>query len=687
MITRISHKNTTPLKYMDNKPEILAPAGDMSCALAALAAGADAIYLGLKHFSARMQADNFSTTELARLIDLAHSGGSRIYVAMNTFFKPGEEPSVARMIKRLMLGPHPDAIVAQDAAIVDLARQAGFDGEIHLSTLANLTHQATLRAAAALGSCRIVLPRELSIDEIRMMSDVLPEGMTMETFVHGALCYCVSGRCWWSSYMGGKSGLRGRCVQPCRRVYKQGGKEGRFFSCRDLSLDVLAKTLMDIPGVGSWKIEGRKKGPHYVYHVVSAYRMMRDHHADPAMRKQAEELLEMALGRPTTKARFLPQRAGNPTAYGDPQAGKKDNFQTSSGMLCGKIVQEKDKSYVLKTRMELLPRDYLRIGYEDEPWHHMQPVNRRLPKGGSLTLKLPKHKTPKANTPVFLIDRREPGLLDVLREWQGKLDARKPQVRSDKNVANFEPTPPKPGKGARKLDIVLRASVPRGRDGKDGIRPGTVQGIWLSPKALSEVSRTLFSRISWWLPPVIWPDEEENWLRNIRQALRNGARHFVCNSPWQSAMFEDKKGLSLTAGPFCNITNIYAVGVLEKMGFDQVIISPELAAEDYLALPAQSPIPLGIVLSGYWPVGITRFRTDPLKLNEEFSSPKREGFWSRQYGQNIWLYPSWPLDLTAQRPELERAGYSSFISIAEHPPRDMAKPGRTSMFNWKIDVL
>jgi putative protease len=338
--------------------------------------------------------------------------------------------------------------------------------------------------------------------------------------------------------------------------------------------------------------------------------------------------------------------------------------------------------------MDILPKDYLRIGYEDEPWHLTLPVNRSIPKGGTLTLKLPKHKTPKINTPVFLIDRKEPALIQILQEWQRKLDACAPKIRSDKNLMDFTPViPGKTAKSVKKLDILLRGSIPSGRDGKAGIRPGTVQGLWLSPKALSEVSRTLYGRISWWLPPVIWPNEEEHCQRNIRDALRNGARHFVCNSPWQEAFFSDKKGLSLTAGPYCNITNIFALGVLASLGFNQAIVSPELGEADYLALPAKSPLPLGIVLSGFWPVGIARHKADPLKQNEVFNSPKREAFWLRQYGQNNWLYPAWPLDLTEKRGILEKAGYSAFITLDEHPPKELGQSTRDSVFNWQVGVL
>ena len=423
------------------RPEILAPAGDAQCFTAALAAGADAVYLGLKHFSARMQAENFGLTDLSRLTDLAHEEQARVYVAMNVLVKPQETAAAYRLIHRLARQVRPDGIIVQDLAMLDLARQAGFEGEINLSTLANITHPQGLQTAKDLGASRVILPRELSIDEIRAMGEACPEGLDLECFVHGALCYCVSGRCYWSSYMGGKSGLRGRCVQPCRRVYRQGGaaaaamakqaeqqareqgrngrdggrdmrrprpqrtnpgkgRDGRFFSCLDLSLDVLAKTLLHIPHLVSWKIEGRKKGPHYVYHVVTAYRMLRDNPGDPQARKDAEAILEMALGRPGSRARFLPHKDNLiPT---DPSG------QTSSGLLAGKINVTPEGQVLLKPHFELLPQDYLRVGVEDERWHATLPVTRRTPKAGTLMLRLPKHKTPKAGTPVFLIDRREP---------------------------------------------------------------------------------------------------------------------------------------------------------------------------------------------------------------------------------------------------------------------------------------
>lgn len=690
------------------KPEILAPAGDPSCFLAALAAGADAIYLGLKHFSARMQAENFGLTELSRLTELAHSEGRRVHVAMNTLLKPGDMDSAYRLAARLERDVHADALIVQDLAFTDLARQAGFSGELHLSTLANVTHPAALTVARNLGARRVILPRELSIDEIRMMGEACPEDLDLECFVHGALCYCVSGRCYWSSYMGGKSGLRGRCVQPCRRMYRQGGltarppaerederrgtdrhgrparprreqrpgkpRGGRYFSCLDLSLDVLAKTLLDVPRLTSWKIEGRKKGPHYVYHVVTAYRMLRDNPGDARARKAAEDILELALGRPSTRARFLPQRAVTPTAPDD---------QTSSGLPAGKVIITPEGKPAIKPRLELLPRDYLRVGVEDESWHATLPVTRRTPKAGTLLLRLPRHKTPKAGTGVYLIDRRDPELTRILQQWEQRLAACKGV--SGAKAVTAAPRLPAPARPRKRPDLQLRDAVPQGRETRGA--KGGLMGLWLSPGTVRELSRTIVPRVTWWLPPVIWPDDEAATARLIREVARNGARHFVCNAPWQMAFLADIPDLDALAGPFCNAANPAMLGVLADMGFSGAFVSPEPASAELLSLPRQSPLPLGLVLDGFWPVGIARFGLLGIKPNEPFVSPKGEIFWARVYGPNVWIYPGWPLDLTSKRPELEAAGYSFFVHMRETPPASLPENRRAGLFNWDGALL
>jgi len=662
-------------------PEILAPAGDMPALLAALAAGADAVYAGLKHFSARMQAENFSVKDLARAAELCDQKGARLYVALNTLLKPGDLDAAGRLIHRLALAVKPQALIVQDLACLDLARQAGYEGELHLSTLANCSHQAGLPLARAAGANRVVLPRELNIDEIKDMAAACPEDpdFGLEVFVHGALCFCVSGRCYWSSYLGGKSGLRGRCVQPCRRVYEQKGRKARFFSCQDLSLDVLVKSLLAVPRVRAWKIEGRKKTPHYVYYTVSAYKMLRDSGQDPQARKTAEEILQQALGRPATHYTFLPQRPHQPVSAAPPDAP-----DSGSGQFAGRVSHTPEGKAYLKPRMPLIKQDLLRIGHEDEPWHRTMPVRKAVPKAGRLDLFAKGAKPPKKGTPVYLIDRREPPLMQRINALKSRLDVMQAPPEASR-ASEFTPRLPAPltRKPASRNMRVLR-ELPKGKSGKS--RDET--GLWLHENAVEGISRTLHSRLWWWLPPVIWPAEEKGVRRLVQRLLQNGARRFVCNQPWQAALFpEGMEDLQLTAGPFCNTANALALGQLARLGFTQAVVSPELEAEAMLALPAQSPLPLGVVVAGEWPVGLSRVEPQALAPLTPFVSPMKEPFWTRRYGRTVWLFPGWPLDLGKRRAELQQAGYTLFISLHERRPKELYEPERTGEFNWELQLL
>jgi len=654
-------------------PEIMAPAGDTLSYLAAVAAGADAIYVGLKHFSARMQSDNFSISELAQLASLGRDHGTKTYVAMNTMVKPGDVESAGRLIDRLQKTVKPNAIIVQDLAMVELAKQAGFKGEIHLSTLANLSHPTGLDTAKKLGVNRVVIPRELNLDEVKLMAESCPKGIDLELFVHGALCHCVSGRCYWSSYLGGKSGLRGRCVQPCRRLYSQPKQDPkRLFSCTDLSLDILTKPLLSMPKVSAWKIEGRRKGPHYVYYTVRAYQMLRDNPKDAKIRKAAMDLLDQALSRPTSHSTFLPQRPFMPI---------QPDGETGSGRLVGEIKRDQKKLF-FQPREALHPGDYIRIGYEDLPGHRKLYIRRRVPKRGRMDI--PYSKKPHENripvgTKIFLADRREPELMKLIRKLQGELEmfpAPKPKE------SKFTPTWPNTASRAkvRPEAVTLYRTPPRGRT------HGKV-AYWLDRSTVGKIPRAQVGRTQWWLPPVIWPDEDKQFRSLIKEAVKTGAHEFVINAPWQAAYFEDRKKATLIAGPFCNPSNRLALKVLKDLGCSSAIISPELSGEDVFALAQNPPIPLGFIIQGLWPFGIARFLSETVKMDEPIKSPMHEVLFVRKYGQTNWIYPGWELDLTKEYKDLDRAGFKSFVTIKESWPKAVPKPKRTSTFNWKLDLL
>jgi putative protease len=645
-------------------PEILAPAGNKASFLAAIAAGADAVYCGLKLFSARMEAKNFSVEEVTALVGLAHKKGIKVFVAVNSVLKPDDLMRAGQFLDLLQRRVKPDAVIVQDLGMVSLIKQTGFSGEIHLSTLANVSFPTALQVIRQhLQVDRVVLPRELNVDELRTLSRECPPNLDLEVFIHGALCYSVSGRCYWSSYMGGKSSLRGRCVQPCRRHYNQTGQAHRYFSCQDLSVDVLAKVLLSIPKVRTWKIEGRKKGPHYVYYTVSAYRMLRDHHHDSEMKKDALHLLARALGRPGTHYHFLPQRPQDPVNI---------HSQTGSGLLVGKIKGARQNSYFI-TGEALFPGDILRIGYEDETGHSIKRIRRSVPKGGRLYISHSSKKAATKGAPVFLTDRREKHLDDMISGLNDQLD---PIQKSSGRASQFLPKLPA---GITKKSRVVDLSVYRTLSGSN---PSGQFGLWLSGGIIKKMSGKIVSRINWWLSPVIWPENENSVNEHVQLAINKGARHFVLNAPWQIAFFKKQKSFKLWAGPFCNLANPLAIESAGAMGFNGAVVSPELGAEDYLQLPRHSPIPLGIVIAGNWPLCVARTLAENIQQNKAFSSPMGEQAWATRRSSNYWIYPNWKLNLRAHKKALHKAGYTLFVDLIEPLPKGVKMKKRKGLWNW-----
>ncbi len=650
-------------------PEILAPAGSRASFMAALAAGADAVYCGLKSFSARMEAKNFKTEELAALTGLAHEQDTRVYVTLNSILKSDDLDPVGRILATLVRDVHPDALIIQDPAMVKLARQAGFSGELHLSTLANAGFPAALKFIRAdLGVDRVVLPRELNVDEIKSMARACPEDLKLETFIHGALCYGVSGRCYWSSYYGGKSGLRGRCVQPCRRLYSQGKKTVRFFSCRDLSVDVLTKVLLSIPEVATWKIEGRKKGPHYVFYTVKAYQMLRDQGKDPKVKKDALAMLERALGRSTTHYNLLPQRIQNPV---------NTSGHTGSGLLVGKVQGTRDSPWFV-AREELLTGDVLRIGYEDQKWHAVHRVSRYVPKKGHLHLKISSGKNSPQGVPIFLTDRREKALTEMIDNLEARLEKKMIDLQT---VPDFKVNLPRRfSRRVKTIEMNVFRHAVKSRSSRG------VAGLWLSAESIKNRQKNPAANCWWWLPPVIWPQDEADFAGQVNLVLKQGAVNFVLNAPWQMAVFPSAEKLNLWAGPFCNIANPLGIAVLAEMGFSGAIVSPELGGEDYQYLPRNASLPLGIVIAGNWPLCISRVLAEDLKPGVAFASPRGEESWVRKYGSNYWVYPNWRLDLSDRIKTLEKAGYCLFVDIDDPLPPLIFLKKRPGLWNWNIGL-
>lgn len=255
------------------KVEILAPAGSMESLIAAINSGADAVYLGGSKFSARAYASNFDNDNMIKAVDYAHLYGAQVYVTLNTILKEDELPDAVKYVGFLNdIGV--DAIIIQDMGLCKRVREEYPDLELHASTQMTIHNAEAAVFFKENGFTRIVLSRELSLEEIKYISTDL--GIETEIFVHGALCISYSGQCLMSSMIGGRSGNRGRCAQPCRMEYslqgeRSGSKEAYLLSPKDLCTIEDVEEIIDT-GAYSLKLEGRMKRPEYVAGVVSNYR-------------------------------------------------------------------------------------------------------------------------------------------------------------------------------------------------------------------------------------------------------------------------------------------------------------------------------------------------------------------------------------------------------------------------------
>ncbi len=193
-------------------------------------------------------------------------------------------------------------------------------------------------------------------------------------------------------------------------------------------------------------------------------------------------------------------------------------------------------------------------------------------------------------------------------------------------------------------------------------------------------------RIWWWLPPVVWPENEHLIDNQVQTVIQKGARNFVMNAVWQIVYIRSSKQLNLWAGPFCNLANPLAIASVERLGFVGAIVSPELGAEDVLRMPQLCPIPLGIVIAGSWPLCVARSMSDGIQLDKPFTSPKGEQAWATRYGSDYWVFPNWKLDLQSRNTALQKSGYRLLVTLVEPLPKGVMFKKRLGDWNWKTNL-
>lgn len=343
---------------MKNRVEILAPAGSMEALKAALLAGANAVYLGGEKFSARAKAANFSLAELKEALHLAHLRNVKIYVTVNILLGDSEMEDALTFTETLYkMGV--DGIIVQSPGFAYLVKQKFPNLEIHGSTQMTVNNYYGAKLLQELGYSRVVLARETPLEEVEKIRN--NTDLEIEVFIHGALCVCYSGQCLMSSMIGGRSGNRGACAQPCRKSYEMISKEKKglaerkyYLSPKDLNtLDTVKKIIEK--GATSLKIEGRMKRPQYVYEIVTAYRKA----LSGTITCQDEENVGQIFNRGFTKGLY----------HGD--FGK--NFITEDrpdnrGIVVGRVLSRENRDYWVEFSKDIVKGDGLE--FQNEKGYH-----------------------------------------------------------------------------------------------------------------------------------------------------------------------------------------------------------------------------------------------------------------------------------------------------------------------------
>ena len=409
---------------MKDRVEILAPAGSMECLKAAITAGADAVYTGGALFGARAYAHNLTEEELLEAIDYVHLHGRRLYLTVNTLIKDRE---MEKQMYDYLLPYYQqglDAVIVQDIGLFRFIRKHFPDLPIHASTQMTLTGVDGAKFLEKEGAQRIVTSRELSMAEVKKIADETE--LEIESFVHGALCYCYSGQCLFSSFIGGRSGNRGQCAQPCRLLYRtpEAKRPQYLLSLKDICTLELIPEMIE-SGIYSFKIEGRMKKPEYAAAVAFQYRKYADlylkyYEECPAEEDPAAYAMKKYRVREEDRQMLLDlyNRGGFHTGYYHTQNGREMislNRPNHAGVPAVKVLAKKGRNVTAKALTDLYPQDIIEL-----------PMRKGREKADNYTCKDAVRKGMNVQIPVFAdtpfkrdeiwMRTRNSTLIDTLRE-------------------------------------------------------------------------------------------------------------------------------------------------------------------------------------------------------------------------------------------------------------------------------
>lgn len=659
-----------------NSPELLAPVGQIESFFAAVENGADAVYLGLKQLSARASATNFSLEDLSMLLPFARKRGASVYVALNSLVTAPEFPGILDLLQSLS-DLRVDALIVQDPGIFFLVRRHFPNLKLHASTLMAIHNDAGVNHLARMGAERVVLARELTLQEIEQIADRTK--VELEIFVHGALCFSFSGLCLASSFRGGHSGLQGRCVQPCRLRFRQGRKEGFYLSCNDFCALPLLPELKKLR-LAALKIEGRKKSADYIAQVVKAYRLVLD--APPERSRdavaQAQEWLMQSPARRLTPA-FLGERPGE-----DVLTPGRSGF---SGLWIGSVEESQPNKITVALRQDIRPGDRLRPESSEDKEESAFTVSELLSANGKpiaaghagMRILLAAKGSFRPGDRLFKVGEKGRSASSLWQEVRRSVP--KPvsfaKTFPDKEsiFENWPTAPANPRRATESMLIKIAAAQDLAR-----ALQSPADNVMLTATR-SNLERLVKQRLSsdqqrrfiWSLPPLLAEKEMDYYRSAIAWFRERGFRTWEVNN-WGHFDFFPKGGeVQLTAGSRFNLRNQAAMAAMAENGCKWTVLSLETTREELqnLSHGPFSAIPV-VTVYAWPPVFISRL-TPKLQEEKPFTSPRQEVYFFRKKWGYSHIYADRPLNWFAQLPILRSYGFRHFLLDLSEGPQDQAK--------------
>jgi putative protease len=698
--------------------ELLAPAGSPEALDAAVAEGADAVYLGLKSFNARMRSANFAFSQFEGAVKALRRMGRKVYVTVNTVFEQREAGRVWQLLNYLA-AVGPDAIIVQDFGVLEMARETG-GLRVHASTQMNIASARGANALSARGVSRAVLARELSIDEIRAVRQ--STNLELEVFVHGALCVSESGLCLFSSYLGGKSANRGMCTQACRRLYHTEGEvsplastarnaprsggglrspplrgfhprnapastnSGYFFSPCDLSLIARIPELAEA-GVTSFKIEGRMKSAEYVGAVVSAYRLVIDSlgGGEEQQRRALEDarrILRNDFARPKTE--YFAGAASGGWLLPD-QAG-------GTGIPLGTILSVKRENGAVLglVRCAVTPRvgDSARFHRADDSRRQTHKLTAAYSAGGNESWYISIPGGFDTGDAVYLIQTKA-------------MSRRYPPV-IPKDLSLFTRRPGRERAPAAPFPALPRSGGAAAAHGRNKDRDTLPEGLYAAAASIEDLYVLQSERPAAAILPVnrktaprllengaplpfrpaelilsldpYFPQDAEAFYAETLPALTEaGYRAFILNNPGHFSLFGGRAAAGkpiLAAGPWLYTFNGWAAAFLQKLGADYAVSPLENNRQNLEKTWDGKQLRSRVFVNLFaWPP-LFRVRADLGKVygfrrfsggrGETFSFIGADAAAGGVHGQTV-VIPEQPFSIVDKRPFLEAAGFRRFI--------------------------